>query len=78
MQPRSPALEASMEQISAAATTLPSVLWQTGRTVTQTLQDSSMLKVRNSASLKVSGRFPARRARENVPRAKEPRYPRRE
>ena len=67
-----------MERISAATTTLPSVLWQTGRAVTQTLQDTSMLKVGNSASLKVSGGFPARRARENVPRAKEPRYPRTE
>ena len=35
-----------------------------------------MLKVRNLASLKVSGRFPARKAKEKVPRAEEPRYPR--
>ncbi|XP_026270717.2 LOW QUALITY PROTEIN: vomeronasal type-2 receptor 116-like [Urocitellus parryii] len=35
--------------------TLPLVLWYTGRKVSQTLQNTSMLKVRNLASLKVSG-----------------------
>ena len=44
--------------------------------VTQTLQNTSILKARNLVSLKVSGRFLARKAREKVPRAKEPNYPR--
>ena len=47
-----------------------------GRKVTQTLRSTSMLKVRNLASLKVSGRFLARKAQEKVPRAKEPGWPR--
>ena len=52
--------------------TLPLVLWQIGRKVTQTLRSTSMLKVRKLASLKVSGTFLARKAKK-VPRAKEPR-----
>ena len=47
-----------------------------GRKVTQTLQNTSVLKVRNLASLKVSGRFMARKAKEKVPRVMEPRNPR--
>ena len=47
-----------------------------GRKVTQTLQNTSMLSVRNLASLKVSSRFRARKATVKLPRAKEPRYPR--
>lgn len=70
---RSPALEAKMEMISTATMTLPLVLWQIGRKVTQTLRSTSMLKVRKLASLKVSGSFLARKAKEKVPRAKEPR-----
>ena len=73
MQPRSPALEAKMETISMATMTLPLVLWQIGRKVTQTLRSTSMLKVRKLASLKVSGSFLAREAKEKIPRAKEPR-----
>ena len=76
MHPRSPALETKMEMISMATMTLPLVLWQIGRKVTQTLQNTSILKARNLVSLKVSGRFLARKAREKVPRAKEPKYPR--
>ena len=76
MQPRSPALEVKMEKVSTATMTLPLVLWQMGRKVTQTLRSTSMLKVRNLASLKVSGRFLARKAKEKVPRAKEPGWPR--
>ena len=62
-----------MEMISMATITLPLVLWQIGRKVTQTLRSTSMLKVRKLASLKVSGSFLARKAKEEVPRAKEPR-----
>lgn len=76
MQPSNPALEAKMEKISTASMTLPLVLWWMGRKVTQTLQNTSMLDVKNLASLKVSGRFQARKAKEELSRAKEPRYPR--
>ena len=41
--------------------------------MTQTLRSTSILKVRKLASLKVSGRFLARKAEDKVPRAKEPR-----
>ena len=47
-----------------------------GRKVTQTLRNTSVPRVRNLASLKVSGRFVASKAKEKVPRAMEPRYPR--
>lgn len=76
MKPSYPALEAKMEKVSTATTTLPLVLWWTGRKVTQTLQNSSVLDVRHLASLKVSGRFRARKAKERLPRPTEPRYPR--
>ena len=65
-----------MEKDSTATMTLPLVLWQMGRKVTQTLRSTSMLKVGNLASLKVSGRFLSRKAKEKVPRAKEPGWPR--
>ena len=48
----------------------------TGRKVSQTLRSTSMRKVGNLASLKVSGRFMARKAKEKVPRVMEPRNPR--
>jgi hypothetical protein len=44
--------------------------------VTQTLQNSIVLKVRNLASLSLSGRFLARKAAVKLCRAKEPNYPR--
>ena len=56
--------------------TFPLVLWYTGRKVIQTLQNTSMLKVRNLASLNLSGRFLARKVTVKLPRAKKPKYPR--
>ena len=47
-----------------------------GRKVTQTLQNTSMLNVRNLASLNVSGRFQARKATVKLPWDKKPRCPR--
>ena len=44
--------------------------------MTQTLQNTSMLKVRNLASLNLSGRFLAKKATVKLPRAKDPKYPR--
>lgn len=41
-----------------------------------TLQKTSILKVRNLASLNLSGRFLAKKATVKLPRAKDPRYPR--
>ena len=76
MQPNSPTLEGKMERLSTATMTLPLVQWQAGRKVSQTLQNTSMLNVRNLASLKVSGRFQARKATVKLPRAKDHRYPR--
>ena len=46
-----------------------------GTNVTQTLQNTSILNVRNLASLNVSGRFLARKAKVKLPRANKPRYP---
>ena len=57
MKLRRAVLEAKIEKTSIATMTLPLVLWYTGRKVTQTLQNTSMLKARNLASLNVSGRF---------------------
>lgn len=65
-----------MENISTATMTFPLELWYTGRKVIQTLQNISMLKVKNLASLKVSGRFLARKAKMKLTRAKEPMNPR--
>lgn len=62
-----------MEMISTAAMTLPWCCGRHGRKVTQTLRSTSILKVRKLASLKVSGRFLARKVEDKVPRAKEPR-----
>ena len=44
--------------------------------VTQMQEQTNVLSVTCLVSLKVSGRFLARKAREKVPRAKEPKYPR--
>ena len=74
MHPSSPALEAKMEKTSTTTMVLSLVLWWTGRKVTQTLQNTSMLNVRNLASLKVSGRFLARKATEKLTRARIPKY----
>jgi hypothetical protein len=52
------------------------VLWQTGRKVTLTLHNISVLNVKSLASLNVSGRFLARKAIVKFARAREPRYPR--
>ena len=76
MHPSIPALDAKMEMISTATMTLPLVLWQTGKKVTQTLQNTSRLKVRNLASLNVSGRFLAKKATVKLPRARQAKYPR--
>ena len=65
-----------MEKTSTTTMTFPLVLWYTGRKVIQTLQNTSMLKVRNLASLNLSGRFLARKATVKLPRAKKPKYPR--
>ncbi|XP_063085193.1 vomeronasal type-2 receptor 116-like, partial [Cavia porcellus] len=51
-----------MEKTSMATITFPFLLWYMGRKVTHTLQKTNMLKVRNLASLKMSGRFLARKA----------------
>ena len=67
MQPSSPALDAKMEKISMDTMTLPLVPWYSGRKVTQTLQNTSMLKVKNLASLKVSGRVLARKVKGEGP-----------
>ena len=40
------------------------------------MQNTSMLKVRNLASLNLSGRFLARKATVKLPRVKKPKYPR--
>lgn len=76
MQPSSPALEAKMEKTSMATITFPLLLRYTGKKVTHTLQNTSMLNVRNLASLNVSGRFLARKATMKLTRAREPKYPR--
>ena len=65
-----------MEKTSTTTMTFPLVLWYTGRKVIQTLQNTSMLKVRNLASLNLSGRFLARKATVKLPRVKKPKYPR--
>ena len=49
------ALEAKIENISIATMTFPEVLWQTGRNMTHTLQNTSMLKARDLDSLNLSG-----------------------
>ena len=72
MPPRSPAVEARMEKISTATVNFPRALWYRGRKAVQTLQKSSMLKVRNLVSLKTSGRPLARKATEKVPPARKP------
>lgn len=65
-------VEARMEKISTATVDLPRALWYRGRKAVQTLQNSSMLKVRNLVSLKTSGRPLARKATEKVPPARKP------
>ena len=70
MQPSKLALELKMEKTSTATIDLPLVLWYVGRKETQTLQNTSMLKVMNLVSLKVSGRFLAKKATMKLPRAK--------
>lgn len=76
MHPSIPALDAKMEKISTATMNLPLVLWYTGRKVTQTLQNTIMLKVKNLASLNVSGRFLAKKATVKLPSARQAKYPR--
>ena len=76
MQPNSPKIEAKMERLSTATMSLPLVQWQAGRKMSQTVQIISMQNVRNLASLKLSGRFQARKATVKLPRAKDHRYPR--
>lgn len=75
MHPSNTALEAKMEKISTATMTFPLVLLYTRRKVIQTPQNTNMLNVRNLASLKVSGRLLARKAKVKLERAKEPKYP---
>lgn len=76
MQPSNLALEAKMKKTSMASGTFPLVLWATRREVTQALQNTSMLNIKNLDLLKVSGKPMARKAKVKLPRVKEPRYPR--
>jgi hypothetical protein len=71
-----PTLDVKMEKISTATMTLPLVLWETRRKVTQTLQNTSILKVKNLASLNVSGIFFTKKATVQLPRARQSKYPR--
>lgn len=75
MPPKSPAVEARMEKISTTTVDFPWALWYRNRKAVQTLQKSSMLKVRNLVSLKTSGRSLARKATEKVPPARKPKKP---
>lgn len=75
MHPSNTALEAKMEKISTATMTFPLVLLYTRRKVIQIPQNTNMLNVRNLASLKVSARLLARKAKVKLERAKEPKYP---
>lgn len=72
MHTSNPALEAKMEKTSTATMNFPLVLLYTGRNAIQTLQNTSILKVKNLASLNVSGRLLARKAKVKLPIAKEP------
>lgn len=76
MQPSTSALEAKMKKTSMDSRTFLLVLWATGREVTQALQNTSMLNIKNLDLLKVSGKPMARKAKVKLPRVKEPRYPR--
>lgn len=76
MQPSNLALEAKMKKTSMASGTFPLVLRATRREVTQALQNTSMLNIKNLDLLKVSGKPMARKAKVKLPRVKEPRYPR--
>lgn len=75
MQPSKPALEAKMEKISTATIYFPLVLRYVGTKDSQTLQKTSMLKVMNLASLKLSGNFRAKKATMKLTAARKPMYP---
>ena len=64
-----------MQKTSTTTVTFPLEQLYKGRNAIQTLQNNSMLDVRHLASLKVSGRLQARKARVKLKRAKETQYP---
>lgn len=76
MQKRSPKVEAKIAKTWTATTYFPVVLTYTGIKVIHTAKNISMLKVINFASLNLSGRFRARKAKSKQLQARMPMYPR--
>lgn len=64
-----------MQKTSTTTVTFPLELLYTGRNAIQTLQNTSMLDVSHLASLKVSCRLLAGKAKAKLKRAKETQYP---
>ncbi len=72
MATSTPKLEARMVNISTATAYFPGELTYTGTNAIYTAQKINMLKVMNFASLKLSGRFLARKANRKLTAAKRP------
>jgi len=70
-----PKLEAKMANISTATAYFPGELTYAGTNAIHTAQKINMLKVMNFASLKLSGRFLARKANRKLTAANSPMYP---
>ncbi len=75
MATSNPKLEAKMANISTATTYFPGELTYAGTNAIQTAQKINMLNVMNFASLKLSGRFLARKANRKLAVANSPMYP---
>ncbi len=76
MATSNPKLEAKMAKISTATAYFPGELTYAGTNAIHTAQKISILNVMNLASLKLSGRFLARKANRKLTAARRPMYPR--
>ncbi len=75
MATSNPKLEARMANISTATAYFPGELAYAGTNAIHTAKKINMLKVINFASLKLSGRFLARKANRKLTAANSPMYP---